>query len=399
MPQTNANAVSVQDEPKEESGSELMVFRSGKFAEPLQDIIELLSQSRIAFLFGAGCSKCAGLPLMDELTNYVRSQFPEKDKSHAIFAALEQNFDSSTDCSIEDLMSELVDWASIADRRSRRASTQSTVKINGIDDYTKADLINTLSEIRSKIAQCIMDTQPCITDHQNFIKAVHGTLQAGKADRGRVVEYFTLNYDTLIEDALGLEKIPYADGFSGGTTGWWDVTGYASNAARAKIYKVHGSIDWCLLDDDVFPRRLRPGLARSGDLKEVMIWPAATKYRETQRDPFAQILDMLKATLRPSDSELVLCICGYGFGDDHINIELEQALHESQEKLTILVFISDNEPSGKLKEWIDDEKIRDQIRVYSNRGFYHGDKQVIYEDQNLPWWKFEVLARILEGQR
>jgi hypothetical protein len=162
---------------------------------------------------------------------------------------------------------------------------------------------------------------------------------------------------------------------------------------------VHGSIDWCLLDDDVFPRRLRPSLAKDDNLNEVMIWPAATKYRETQRDPFAQILDLLKATLRPCASELVLCICGYGFGDDHINTELERALHESQQKLTILVFISDDAPSGKLKEWIEDAKIRDQIRVYSNRGFYHGDTQTVSETEDLTWWKFEVLARILEGQR
>ena len=31
--------------------------------------------------------------------------------------------------------------------------------------------------------------------------------------------YLVLNYDTIIEDALGLGNIPYADGLSGGASG------------------------------------------------------------------------------------------------------------------------------------------------------------------------------------
>lgn len=386
-----------QGEVSTEDSSELTVLRKAPFAGLLDDIVELLSQSRTAFLLGAGCSKCAGLPLMEELTTSVLAALPEHGKTHNLLTALQGNFEGSTACNIEDLMSELVDWVSITQRRNFRSSNQRAVKIGDID-YTHDDLMETLLEIRAQIAKCISGTDVQIDDHKRFIESVQGRLQDGKANMGKTVEYFTLNYDTLIEDALGFERVPYADGFSGGTTGWWNSSEYGAADLRAKIYKMHGSIDWCCLDDDVFPRRLRGGSAENDNAKEVMIWPAATKYRETQRDPFAQILDMFKTTLRPSSSELVLCICGYGFGDDHINHELERALYESQERLTLLVFTGDDAPTGRLKEWLGAEEIKNQIRVYAKRGFFHGDEQVL-SDQDLPWWKFEILARILGGQR
>ncbi len=44
-------------------------FRKPEFTEPVAELEKLLSQSRRVFLMGAGCSKCAGLPLMPELTD------------------------------------------------------------------------------------------------------------------------------------------------------------------------------------------------------------------------------------------------------------------------------------------------------------------------------------------
>ena len=43
---------------------DLSVFSSPELKNVVQDMRDLLSQSRLAFLLGAGCSKIAGLPLM-----------------------------------------------------------------------------------------------------------------------------------------------------------------------------------------------------------------------------------------------------------------------------------------------------------------------------------------------
>jgi len=130
-----------------------------------------------------------------------------------------------------------------------------------------------------------------------------------------------------------------------------------------------------------------------------MIWPAATKYRETQRDPYAQMISMMRAILRPSkNSEAILTICGYRFGDSHINLELDRALRESEQRLTIVAFTSDDEPKGQLEEWTKDPMVQDQVRIYAKRGFFHGNEQ-IKSKKDLPWWKFETITRLLGGER
>jgi len=51
---------------------DLSVFSSPELKDIVQDMRDLLSQSRLAFVLGAGCSKIAGLPLMPELTEMRR---------------------------------------------------------------------------------------------------------------------------------------------------------------------------------------------------------------------------------------------------------------------------------------------------------------------------------------
>ena len=89
-------------------------------------------------------------------------------------------------------------------------------------------------------------------------------------------------------------------------------------------------------------------------------------------------------------------ICGYSFGDRHVNLEIDRALHESGGNLTIAAFTDRNEPTGQLKQWREDSLVRDQVLVFANRGFYHGDDENA-SNEDLPWWKFENLTRILNG--
>lgn len=81
---------------------------------------------------------------------------------------------------------------------------------------------------------------------------------------------------------------------------------------------------------------------RDGDLypeksSRVLIYPQSTKYLATQRDPFAAQFDLFRRTLG-SNKENVLAICGYSFGDEHINQEIELALRCPENKTTILAF-------------------------------------------------------------
>jgi hypothetical protein len=94
----------------------------------------------------------------------------------------------------------------------------------------------------------------------------------------------------------------------------------------------------------------------------------------------------------------VLIVCGYRFGDSHINLEIDRALRESTGRLTVVVFTSDDEPIGQLKLWKEDTSVHEQVLIYSNRGFFHGDHSVT-STKDLLWWKFENFTRLLGGER
>ncbi|MDP8224638.1 MAG: SIR2 family protein [Candidatus Lernaella stagnicola] len=378
---------------------DLSPFRRDPWSKPVEDLIQLLSQGKRVFLTGAGCSQCAGLPLLGQLTEKVEGNLkPEQATSRAILEGLKANFTGGIGCNIEDYMSELVDLIAIADRRHTRSVAPVHLKI-GEQEYTREGLVEALSVLKMGIADTIRSVRTDVATHRDFTRVVHRTLLSGKSDQGPPVDYFTLNYDTVLEDALSLEQIRYADGFYGGSTGWWNVGCYQTSGVLARVFKLHGSVDWCLLDGDTLPRRIRAGLQIAGHSEPVLIWPATTKYRETQRDPHALMLDYLRRELRPHPGhEVVLVICGYSFGDAHINIEIDRALRESAQQLTLLVFTNADVPDGLLKQWTDDPALSPQVRVHANRGFFHADTKLKSEEPLL-WWKFETLARLLGGER
>ena len=229
---------------------------------------------------------------------------------------------------------------------------------------------------------------------------MHRPLRVGKSAPGQVVDYLVLNYDTAIEDALALERVPFSDGIDGGVTGWWNPQTFDRDGLAARVLKLHGSINWCELPGDPLPRRIASSLqlADAND-RRILIWPASTKYRETQLDPFAQLAERARRVMRPNrGSQRVLVICGYGFGDAHINIEVDRALRESAGDLTVVAFTSESEPTGQLKTWIEDEMIREQVLIFANRGFFHGDSSE-KSTTDLLWWKFENITRLLGGKQ
>jgi hypothetical protein len=375
---------------------ELLIFSLPEMKDAVQDMRDLLSQSRLAFLLGAGCSKIAGLPLMSELTKTILGHNGLSEETKEILNKVGELFSGAASATIEDYMSEIVDFLSIAERRSRCGASQSKVTV-GDNKRDATELQTALVEIKGAVSSAIGEKEVNIATHQQFVRAIHGSLQAGKANRG--IDYFILNYDTLIEDALGLEQVVYCDGFTGAATGWWEPSTFRPDGKAARVFKIHGSIDWCLLQDDSLPRRIRPGIKTESDRNHVLIYPAATKYQETQRDPFAQMLHYMRQCLCPGEGEeMVLAICGYSFGDSHIDLEIENALYQSEGRLTLAAFVGTDEPEGKLQNWLEDATINEQIRVYANKGFFHGKKES-KQDSDLTWWKFEILARLLRGER
>jgi hypothetical protein len=368
------------------------------FADAVVKLEELLTQSGRAFLIGAGCSRCAGLPLISELTTEALSSDELDDTTKAVLAAIRGLFDGAADANIEDYLSELIDLLAIADRRSSRGATQKDVTLGGVT-YNEAQLRAAVDQIKRGIAK-VIGKKVLIETHQSFARAVHRPLRQGAPTSGQTVDYLVLNYDTVLEDALALERIPFADGLDGGVTAWWSPQTFDRADLAARVFKLHGSINWCDFPDDPLPRRVGGRLQIAGaNERRILIWPASTKYREAQLDPYAHLAERARRVLRPSGgSQCVLVVCGYRFSDAHINLELDRALRESGGRLTIVVFTSDNEPSGQLATWHRDAAVMEQVLVFANRGFFHGT-QSVPTTTDLLWWKFENITRLLGGER
>lgn len=238
-----------------------------------------------------------------------------------------------------------------------------------------------------------------ISGHQKFIEAVFGSSRAGLDFVRTPVEFFTTNYDTLLEDALALAEIEFQDGFVGGGVAFWNVRNYASQAGtRAVVSKLHGSIDWYK------PRsgtknllRVRHGDTYPGDGGSVMIYPQATKYLNTQRDPFAEIFQRFRQRLSHGNDH-VLLVCGYSFGDEHINAEIEIAMSSSRNQLTIIAF--NDEPEGELPETLNEWKSKSwsqRLYIASPKGIYQGSIGPVFslEEEKRDWWTFDGAAKLL----
>ncbi|MCY3765461.1 MAG: SIR2 family protein [Gemmatimonadetes bacterium] len=377
---------------------DLSFIRTKPFSDVVEKLEELLVQGAPAFLIGAGCSRCAGLPLTAELTRIAMDSENLDDTSKAILAGIQTLFDGATISNIEDYLSELVDLIAIAERRTERGVPRAQMTIAD-RPYSVIQLRTAAKQIKESILNAV-DKEVEIETHRKFIRAVHRPVRVGKATTGSAVDYLVLNYDTVIEDALAIERVTFSDGIEGGVTGWWNPDTLDRNDLAARVLKLHGSVDWCEVAGDSLPRRIAPNL-QIQDMRDrrILIAPASTKYRETQLDPFAQLADRARRVLRPAHgTERVLVVCGYSFGDAHINIEIDRALHECPGELTVIAFSSENEPVGLLEKWNKDVAIRDQVLIFAKQGFFHGDT-AFPTNCDLPWWKFENVVRLLGGER
>ncbi len=140
--------------------------------------------------------------------------------------------------------------------------------------------------------------------------------------REHPVELFTPNYDLLMEQALEDRSVPYFDGFVGSDRTFFDLTAMELDTLPprwARLWKVHGSINWRQTEAGVVQRR-KP--LDSGD--RLLIYPSELKYSESRRMPYLAMHDRLRGFL--SRGQAVLVACGYSFSDQHLNEVIFQGL-------------------------------------------------------------------------
>lgn len=386
-----------------------------EFDTAVEDITAHLTSERQAWLFGAGISCMSGLPLMYPLTQIVAGGYADPgSEHHNLFSELRASLPE--EAHIEHVLSQLGDFIALAERsKDQRAHI-------GSEPYGVEVLKKLHGEIRDAIRTVIRrgyvsggdGASPTVADEGKHVVGVHHhraflkTLFSVREKAGRPlrpVHFFTLNYDTLIEDALALERISFADGFSGGAMAYWSPETAYSDAGpggrvAANLVKLHGSIDWhAELDGSVI--RCREGCGYPDRAGNVLIYPQSTKYVATQRDPFAALFERFRSVLR-SSLPTVLAVCGYSFGDEHVDLQIEEAMSKSDSK-TILVALVQEQPTetGKvlpqrLVHWLNNMPWANRVFVLSDQGLYHGSTRNLSNGNDaFDWWTFGGMTKFL----
>jgi hypothetical protein len=377
----------------------------------LAQLDNLLAASNQSWLFGAGISLDAGIPLMLPLTNRVFAIAKDDGEPDDLKVLEYVKAQLSGDSHIEHVLSQLSDLRAIADRSNDKTTTFDavTLSVDDLDELHQRVLTWIAETIRWGYKPKVNGGSPeeignheksivVIDHHSAFVSALFNRSQAGVAERRSAVRLFTTNYDTLLEDALALDGFSYWDGFSGGAVAYRSHR-YGDEEPnlrdRAHVIKLHGSIDWHLGEDDRV-WRVRDGDLYPKKISRVLIYPQSTKYLATQRDPFSAQFDLFRRALGARE-ENVLAICGYSFGDEHINQEIELALQRPENKTTILAFAPKINPT--LERWRTGPWGK-RVYVIAENGLYvgtDGPHSAPAPGGKREWWTFNGVAKILNS--
>lgn len=146
---------------------------------------------------------------------------------------------------------------------------------------------------------------------------------------------FTLNYDTLFEQAGRKKNFTIIDGFSfshprtfSGRNFELDIV--SRNSSRVKeednfiqkvfhLYKPHGSVDWTNEENQI--------IQKDETDKSLMIYPKDSKYESSYEQPYFEMMSRFQQNVR-NENTLLICI-GFSFNDKHIVTAIIEALEQN----------------------------------------------------------------------
>ena len=367
----------------------------------------ILKTDNLSFLIGAGASLTAGgvslanipKPLEKMLLDKAKEEQPQGNVIsewialfYSIASALSQN-DFSFDSRYEDFHSREENDIPEISLNLEVFLSQLHAWLAGMLDATETLELRGGSELtitKSELTRLIKEITGCLTvlldlpkagseeplrNHRKFIKKV-----LTRPLNLRRANLFTLNYDTLIEQAGDAEGSVLVDGFVGTLRRVfrpesYDIDFYfPAQTTEGRVhrfdralhlYKLHGSITWHRCEPDwENPFGLFATFYNQDCLTDdVLIYPSPLKYGQTLGMPYSELFRRFGNAIAQPQSALF--VIGYGFGDDHVNALIRQALAIPSFTLVVV------DPDPKSEFISELEKLEDE-RVWIVKGLELG---------------------------
>lgn len=182
--------------------------------------------------------------------------------------------------------------------------------------------------------ECDLTLHPS-APHTKFLRDI----LSARGDLSRM-QLFTLNYDTVFEQAAEEGNATIIDGFAfsrnpifNGSNFDLDVVKRSKNRVQHnenyeekvfQLYKLHGSLDW--RKDSTGERVIR--VQAINDPREVVfIPPSVHKFEQSYDMPYFEMMSRFQQSLRRENTTLI--VIGYSFGDAHINRVIIEALNSN----------------------------------------------------------------------
>lgn len=261
---------------------------------------KLATRSRHVCLFlGAGTSKACGLP--DVATLQARITARLNGDELAAF-------------------SRITSTRNLEQALSRLRRIQAVVEADDVVDGLTGDQAKDLDA-----AICRLIITELTTSKVDLNPVSNLAAWVARADYVKPIELFTVNYDSLLEQALEAQGVPYFDGFVGSLrarfrTDMVEATSVDTDAwlpsFYARLWKLHGSVNWTWDKGARVDQVVRLGSAiPTGEL--AAIFPSDAKYEESRRMPFVVLQDRMRRAL--NEPETLFLVSGYSWADDHLN--------------------------------------------------------------------------------
>lgn len=317
------------EEAKEYGNSLLYQQLSRKFEKSIRS-------ENLVLLTGAGASMECGGPSMQELWKIVSEDTSITTDWATLLKSAGYTPEAGKE-NLEELLSRL----------------QTLTRAHNIDSKNGGDFAETIQKIESKILEECKKVE--IGDSSSHVRFISRVLK-GRSTTNPRLKVFTLNYDTAFEQASDKIGAVVMDGFlfsynKNFKSLEFDLDIVQRERSRIHneenfyskvfhLYKMHGSVDWDS-DEGVIQRSENP-------TKPALVYPNSSKFEKSFEMPFFEMVSRLQDVLRKENTTLF--IVGYGFGDEHVNRIIEEALRNN---LNIEVFI--------VKPNLNDDNLRNYV--------------------------------------